>query len=75
MAAFGHLADNSGWLAGNDAETWYDHVWGYNGAFEDTDVVFNDRKFANDDVLADVDVAADGCCLDDGALADKNVVA
>lgn len=75
MASLGDFTDDSGGLASNDAEARYDHIGWYDGAIEDADVVFNYSKLADDDFLADVDVASDGSSLDDCAVAYVNVVA
>lgn len=75
MAALRNLAYNACGLASDDAEARYHHIRGHDGAVEDADVVFNDGELADDDVLADVDVASDGGGLDDGSFADKDVVA
>jgi hypothetical protein len=75
VSAFGHLADDAGRLASDDAEARYDHVRRHDGSVEDADVVLYDGKLADDDVLADVDVAADGGSLHDGAFTDEDVIA
>lgn len=74
VTTLGDLADNARGLTSNDAEARYDHIRGHDGAVEDADVVFNDSELADDNVLADVDVASDRGGLDDGSFADKDVV-
>lgn len=73
--ALGNLAYDAGGLASDNSEAGYDHVGGHDGAIEDAHVVFDDCKLVDNDVVTDIDVGTDGGGLDNGAFADKNVVA
>lgn len=73
--ALGNLADNAGGLACNDGEAGNHHVRGHNGAVEDAHIVFDNGELVDDGIMTNVNVGADGGSLDDGALADKDVVA
>lgn len=75
VVSLGNLANNAGWLACDNGEAWNDHVWGNDGAIENTDIVLDNGKFVDNGVVANVDVRADTGGLDDGALANKNMVA
>lgn len=75
LAALGDLADDSGRLAGDDAEARDDHVGRNHGAVEDAHVVLDDGELADDRVVAYVYVGADAGRLHDGVLADEDVVA
>lgn len=70
-----HLTDDATGLPCNNAEARYDHVGGYDGTVEDADVVLDDGKLADDDGLADMDMAPDRGCLYNSAFADENVIA
>ena len=74
VSALRHLADDPGGLADDDAEAGDDHVGGDNGAVEDADVILDNGELAHDDSGADVYMAADGGGLDDGALANEDLI-
>jgi hypothetical protein len=74
VSTLGYLANDAGRLASDDAEARYDHVGRYYRPFQDSDVVLDDSELANHDVFGDVHVISDGGCLDNGTLADEDVV-
>lgn len=74
-ASLGDLANDPRRLTSDDAEAGNDHIRRHNRAVENFDVILDDGKLANDDLTANVDVVADLSSLDNGAGADKDVVA
>lgn len=75
VVSLGNLANNAGGLACNNSEAWNNHVWGHDGAIENADIVLDNGKLINNGVVANVDVRTDAGGLDDGALANKDMVA
>ena len=75
VATLGHLTDDPGRLARDDAEAGYDHIRGDNGSVEYAYVILDDGKLADDDVGTDMHVAPDSGGLDDGSLADEDLIA
>lgn len=75
VSALGHLADDPGGLAGDDAEAGDDHVGGHDGAIENANVILDDGELADDDSSANMYVASDGGGLDHRPLANEDLVA
>ena len=75
VATLGHLTDDPGRLARDDAEAGYDHIGGNDGAVEYADVILDDGKLADDDVRTDMHVASDSGGLDDGCFAHEDLIA
>lgn len=75
MSTLGYLANDASRLPGHNAETGYDHVGRDNGAVEHADIVLDNGELVDDGVCANVYVGSDTRGLDDGTLANKDVVA
>jgi hypothetical protein len=58
----------------DDREARNDHVRRNHGAVQDPHEVLDDRELSHCYVAADVDVATDECCFDDGTGTDEDVV-
>lgn len=74
VATLGHLADDAGGPAGDNAETRNDHVRRDDGAIEDAGVVLDDGHLSDDDALPNMNMTADAGGLDNGALPNVDVV-
>lgn len=74
VSSLGNLSNNPRRLSSNNRKTRDDHIRRDHCAVEDLDIVLDNGKLANGAGLADLYVVPDGGGLDDGALADKDVV-